>query len=371
VRLYLALGLPVLLFGPAAGAQVDSARARTGSIEGIVVIAEAAVPLANALVSIASLNYERFTDEEGRFAIRGIAAGMYHLRIRRIGYSPRDLDIEVRDDRSTPLRIPLTHLAVELDRIRVYARTPCTNPGLPTEASDSVSGAVASLFEQLNQNAEQFRVLTERYPFVYAVERVLGSKTADSVRRIQSVDTLVIGSATRWSYSVGSVVARRMNAFNRMEWVVNLPTLINFAEATFQRNHCFAYGGVERIDGFPMARIDFLAADRITAPDVDGQIYLDAGTFQIRRVNLTVTHIPPTFGDVEQISVVTRFREIAPAIPVFDRVSGSNSIRPMVGRATSGEEPVFQMTEEQRLVGFHFLKEAPSGALPPRPPLSP
>ena len=344
-------------------AQADSGRARSGSIEGVVVVADAGVPLGNAVVAIAALNYERFTDEQGRFAVHGIAAGSYHLRVRRIGYSPRDIDVAVREDQTTPVRVVLAHLTVELDRIRVYARGSCTTPGLPTEASGSVSAPVASLFEQLKQNADQYRLLTERYPFAYAVERTLGSRAMDSSLKVQGVDTLVIGSTNRWSYVAGNVVVRRLNAFNRFEWVVNLPTLVNFAERAFQDNHCFAYGGVETVDGTAMARIDFLVADAITAPDVDGSIYLDAATFQIRLAKLTVTNIPPTFADIDRIAVTTHFREIAPSIPVFDRVNGANSIRP-----GSGRNAPMEMTEDQRLLEFRFLTEAPSGAAPPRRP---
>jgi len=328
-----------------------------------VVLADPGIPLANAVVAIAVLGYERFTDESGRFAVHGITAGTYHVRVRRLGYSPRELDVLVHEDETTPVRVTLTHLTVKLDQIRVYARATCTDPGLPLVASDSESAGVASLFEQLSQNADQYRLLAERYPFVYAVERVLGSTAVDSTRRVQKTDTLVVGSTNRWSYSPGNIVVRRLNAFNRGEWVINLPTLINFAEPAFQRNHCFAYGGVDTVDGRPAARIDFLAADRITAPDVDGSIYLDATTYQIRLATLSVTGIPPTFPDIERITVATRFREIAPSIPVFERISGANILRP-----TTEPRGVVAMTEEQRLLQFRFVNDAPSGASPPRAP---
>jgi hypothetical protein len=167
-------------------------------------------------------------------------------------------------------------------------------------------------------------------------------------------------------YAPGSVVSRYRNAVNRFESAVNLPTLVNFAEPAFQANHCFAFGGVETIDGRPLARIDYLAADRITTPDVDGAIYLDTATFQIRLVTLTLTQIPAAFANIDRVTVATRFREIAPSISVIDRVTAANVLAP-----SRGANPTVENTEEQRLLEFRFVNNAPSGTtLPRRPPKS-
>ena len=39
--------------------------------------------------------------------------------------------------------------------------------------------------------------------------------------------------------------------------MMNIPTLVNFADKSFLENHCFHNGGLETVDGTEMLRVDF------------------------------------------------------------------------------------------------------------------
>jgi hypothetical protein len=281
------------LIGLAAAVAAHAARAQsigtdsTGAIVGIVVTKEGGVPLGYSTVSIAALSRERFTNADGRFTLADLPAGPLQLRVRHLGYSPVDLSVVVHSGSSDTIRVSLTHIAVRLTTMQVRAYPECKNPGIPKRASDST---FATVFDQLHQNAEQYRLLTETYPFVYAVERTMSRVLVNGDSRTDGVDTLIIGS-NRWTYKPGAVVIRdgRMRSAPVM---MNIPTLVNFADKSFLENHCFHNGGLETVDGTEMLRVDFVAASRIKEPDVDGSMYLDLGNFQIRRSVLRLTKIP-------------------------------------------------------------------------------
>src|SRR4029079_9684960 len=105
----------------------------------------------------------------------------------------------------------------------------------------------------------------------------------------ERVDTIV-GNSTRWEYKPGTIV-KRNQLFAPLS--MNIPTLVNFAEKSFLENHCFYNGGLETIDGTEMLRVDFNPASKIKDPDVDGSMYLDPVSFQIRRSVLHLSKIPP------------------------------------------------------------------------------
>ena len=97
------------------------------------------------------------------------------LRVRHLGYSPVEVSVDRAsraDSDSNPLS-QLSHIAVRLSAVEVRAYPECKNPGSSARRpSDSdVRGGVRPA---PHQNAEQYRLLTETYPYrSYAVERTL------------------------------------------------------------------------------------------------------------------------------------------------------------------------------------------------------
>ena len=341
------LGALVAIAPAAAQMTSDS----TGTIVGLVTTREGNVPLAYSVVSAASLGRERFSDAQGVFALTGLPAGTLQLRVRHLGYSPVDLAVTVRAGRADTVRVSLAHIAVRLTAVDVRAYPECKNPGPPKASADS---AFATVFDQLKQNAEQYRLLTDTSPFIYAAERTLSSTLVNGESKTERIDTLVV-SSTRWTYKPGTIVEQTRRGFTSTT-SMNIPTLVNFAEKSFLENHCFYNGGLETVDGAELLRVDFNAAAKIKEPDVDGSMYLDPVTFQIRRSVLRLSKIPPRLRGLAETEAVTLFGEVLPSIPVIADIKSVNRFQPNPKPSPTAEASA---NERQRLISIRFTKGMP------------
>jgi hypothetical protein len=119
-------------------------------------------------------------------------------------------------------------------------------------------------------------------------------------------------------------------------------------------NHCFRYGGTVHSDGGDAARIDFRAADRLGSPDVNGTILLDATTYQIRRAELRLSHVPAALRRVAAVNVTTLFREVEPSVLVFSEVHGVSTLIP-----TNDLLDRIESIEDHVLLDFGFLRVDP------------
>ena len=348
-RLFCLAATSAAAIGQPAHAQITRADS-TGTIVGVVVTKEGGVPLSYSVVSAPSLGRERFSNASGVFVLADLPAGTLQLRVRHLGYSPADLSVTVRSGMTDTVRVPLTHIAVRLSAVQVQAYPECRDPGVPKASSDS---AFATVFDQLRQNADQYRLLTETYPFIYAVERTLSSVLVNGTTRTDRVDTMVVGS-NRWTYKPGAVVTRIGRA-RSSQVAMNIPTLVNFADKAFLDNHCFHNGGRETVDDTELLRVDFVAASRIKDPDVNGSMYLDPETFQIRRSVLRLTKIPPGLVGLVETEAITRFGEVLPSIPVIADLSSVNRFR------IQEKQPLSEASanERQRLIRVQFVKGMP------------
>lgn len=329
----------------------------TGTIVGIVVTKEGGLPLAYSVASAPSLGRERFSTDQGVFAFSDLPAGPLQLRVRHLGYTPVDLTVTVHAGGVDTVGVQLVHIAVRLSAVQVRALPECKNPGVPKASADS---AFATVFDQLHQNAEQYRLLADAYPFIYTVERTMSVTMMSGDTKLEGIDTLVIESATQWKYHPGAVVSRSRSAFGPM--TMNIPTLVHFADRMFLENHCFYNGGLETIDGAELMRIDFNAAARIKDPDVDGSMYLDPTSFQIRRSVLRLSRIPREIKGLEKTEAVTYFGEVLPSIPVISDIVSVNEFQPN----DSQPKALASATEHQRLTRVRFLKGMP-GEEPKKP----
>lgn len=330
----------------------------TGTLVGIVTAKEGGIALGYSVVSVASPTREQFTNEQGVFVLPGLPAGAAHLRVRHLGYTPAELDVEVHAGVADTIRIVLTHIVVHLSAVQVRAYPPCLRPGAPVVAEDP---AFATVFDQLRQNAEQYRLLTRQYPFVYGVERTSGLVFASNLTRRQHVDTVAMRSADEWRYRPGTIVQQDRRVFFR-DVTMHIPDLAHFADPVFVANHCFHNAGVDTVDGQSLLRIDFVAAARIREPDVEGSLYLDPTTFQIRRTVLHLSKMPPSIADLVETEATTLFAELVPSVPIIAAVSSINRLRP----STRQRDPVTATTEEQRLIAVAFTRGRPGETPHPR-----
>ncbi|MFN2565427.1 MAG: hypothetical protein ABR499_10510 [Gemmatimonadaceae bacterium] len=244
--------------------------------------------------------------------------------------------------------------------MRVVAREECTNPGPP---DPTLSPDFATLFEQVRQNAERLRLLVERYPYRSFVERTFFDRLRSGESRLVARDTVAYQSDHGWRYKPGRIISTIVER-HRREQVMNLPSFVDVVDSAFLVNHCFRYAGTDTLGGRTLLRVDFYAAKRLREPDVDGAVYLDTATFQIRGARFALTRPPRGLRGVEGVMATTIFEEVVPSIPVPAHVTGTKILR-----ARPGPRAAVSAIEMQTLLEVRFLRELPgSPASSPAPP---
>lgn len=316
-------------------------------LRGEVVARETGQPLDHAMLSLQPAGRQTFSSEQGIFGFAAVPPGTYRLRVAHLGYAPREVAVTIVEGTPARLRVELQRTTFTLGAVRVVAYKACTKPGPPDPRT---SPDFAGVFEQLRINAEQYRLLADSFPFGYRFQRTQASRLVDSTHVPGRVDTIFIRSdARRWGYRVGDVVELGPEGY-----VMQLPSLVDFAGPDFLRSHCFYYAGVDSTSEGRLVRIDFRAADRIRAPDVNGSILLDADSYQIRRSELELSIVPRELTDVVRAAVTTVFREVSPSIVVFGEVDGATVLRP-----SRAPQALAETTENQHLLEFGWLRADP------------
>lgn len=100
-----------------------SVSAQSGSVTGIVFGADSA-PLSHARLRIAGTTVTTLAGATGGFLLVDVPAGRQLLDVRRIGYAPMELPIDVRAGDTLRLRVVLVALALELEAVDVRSEVP-------------------------------------------------------------------------------------------------------------------------------------------------------------------------------------------------------------------------------------------------------
>lgn len=320
--------------------------AQSASLAGRIVAHESGEPLAYAIVGIEGLDRGQFANDSGAFFFGELPVAAVRLRVRRLGYQPFDTTIVLPRGETTTLRVELSRVALRLHEVDVRAHPPCRKPGAPPKRDSTLF----SVFAQLRMNAEQYELLTRKYPLVYVLEVLQSSRLkAGGSIRVDSTSTIRIDALPKWRYKPGRLAVRQ-----GMGYFVHLPTLVDFADKSFIANHCFHYGGLVQLAQESMIRLDVVASRSLKSYDVSGSIYLDPMSFQIRRTLLQLTMPFGAFGHMQDFEMTTDFQEILPAISVISRLHAVQRFNP---RATSLDYD--EAYELQQLRGYQFLKSRP------------
>ena len=290
--------------------------AQTGAIAGLLISRETGQPLAYGVIALPLLNRERFTTENGEFLFGEVPTGPTRVRVRRLGYMPTEVTVNVRANATDTIRVELAHVAVRLSTVDVRAFPRCLNPGPPRADSDST---LATVFDQLMLNAQQFELLSRSYPFSYLLVAKLSHVDKDGHRWQDDVDSVRIISNETWKYRPGELVGWSSTGRRFGNRVFRVPTLLNFADPDFVRSHCFYYGGLMDGNRSQLVRIYAMAAEGIKDPDVNATILLDPQTFQIRASILKLSRLPAVVG-MTDLEVTTEFYELLPSIAVIGRI---------------------------------------------------
>jgi len=339
----------LLAVTPAANARLV-AQAPAVYLQGVVVEKETGQPLEHAMVTLEPVGRQTFTDDLGRFTLAAVPPGRHRLRAAHLGYAPVDLTITVGADSTRPaIRVELARLSLRRGAVRVTAAAKCLAPGPPDPREQP---DFATVFGQLALNAEQSRLVSDSFPYAYRLQRVVRQVRGDSIVDVLSIDTLFVQTDQgRWRYRPGTVVTGSSFSASRAMY---LPTLEDFASSEFERNHCFSFGGRDDAGDHALVRIDFRAADRIHAPDVNGSFWLDANSYQIRRAELSLSRMPAGSSKLAEVRVTTVFNEIQPGILAFSDVHAVRMFVP----TRSALDPV-RAVEDQVLLDFSWIRAVP------------
>ena len=326
--------------------------AATHLITGVVLAQADQSPLPHAMVSMEPAGRETFTDDRGRFSFPRLSPGTYRVRAIHLGFSPAEqLVTIVSDSEVARVEIVLPAVRVRLAAVHITADGPCTAPGVPDPVKEP---EFSTIFQQLQQNAQQFRLLADSFPYEYRVARTQYSLRGDSVVEGRRTDTLMFKSdSRRVAYRAGRVVT---SSFTSTERRMLLPTLTDFASDEFIKNHCFRYAGEDDTPDGHVVRIEFRAWQRLDAPDVNGTILLDAASYQIRRADLRLSQIPYALShDLTAVTVTTHFAEVEPSVLIFSGVHDVNTMVP-----SRNLKNYIETHEDHQILDFAFLRGDPA-----------
>lgn len=331
-----------------------------------VVGAETAAPIPYADVRVGSAGFAAFTDSAGRLAIRPLPAGTFTVQVRRVGFRPVTIDVQLAAGETRELRVSLPLVALRLSEVRVRDDV-C--PG--GRQGDT---AVVTILQQARLNGERYAMLAERYPFEVTMERVFAEQGRTPIewsgrrrarwadRTVQHQDTVQVAGRSEWRYAPGKLFVPASDSIEgapRIREAMIVPHLADLSDTAFIATHCFRYSGLAEADsGRRVLKVDFRPTRELRERDVRGTMFLDPATYQIRKSTLLTDRPAPDAPGTHLLltRVDTWFKEILPGIPVVHRIETTTTIESVAIRAR--EQP-YAATEDHTMLGFRFLEWRP------------
>ncbi|HXY19039.1 MAG TPA: carboxypeptidase-like regulatory domain-containing protein [Gemmatimonadales bacterium] len=341
----------------AAASRGVAAQQRPDVVRGLVRSGGAAVPY--AVVALEPARGQEFSDDSGAFRLAGVPPGAYRLLVRQIGFRPFDSTVVKVAAVPLVLSIEMQPLVVELSAITVTTSRACTAPGPPDSAA---APQLAALLEQIRENADRYAFLADSYPFRYRMSRKFADY--DQMGRVasSSSDVVQLVSSNRVRYQPGYVVKTGLGPNDSLMPRIVLPTLSDFGDSVFQATHCFYYAGTVDRNGGRYVRFDYVPTEALRTPDIEGEVYLDALSFQIRIATVRLTRVGRAMPGLLSTSSTITFAELYPNVLIPRRVEGELVPEPRYDVRT----PIARYTETQQLIDIRFERALPAAGPPGR-----
>jgi hypothetical protein len=357
---------PILLacIAIAAGAIPSRLRAQSdssGIFAGALINARDGQPIPFGTIVLVNTKQESFADARGNFRLRSLHPGVYTVRARQIGFSPKDTTITIAPGSLvTGVTLGLTPVALALPGV-VVKPGECRYPGPPDSAADP---ALAGVFAQLRENVNRHRILLDQYPFHYRWEDSLGGINGSP----KLVDTTRFESRHLERYRVGGVIYTTID-FEKRRQIQNMymPEFHDLGDSTFLATHCWSWGGVGRAGNGntdAMLIIDFTPWAKIHDPDVAGSIYLDSARLVVIRSSVRLTNAIEAYPRLPDLTVVATFREIAPLVPITD---STTTYRPLESWEHPRDTSRLAVVNRGRLLDYKFEGRTPGNIWTSRP----
>jgi hypothetical protein len=291
-------------------------------VVGQVKTADTGQPLGYSVVALPSLSRQQFTSDQGGFTLWNVPAGRMVLRAKRIGYSPRDTTIDLRANDTLRLEIALSRLAIELPPVRVSGACGDTRPDDRTQAN------LAELFDQVQQNADRYRLLADSNPFLLIMYRVRGLRDMHGKILATEIDTIRRGPFPSSGYVPRHLIRTVIDSEGdgqRHHYLAS-PELADFADTAFANNHCFTYDGKRVVAGDSVIAVDFEPLPSLKGEvDFRGTMYVRAVGYQLIRADLQLTRVPSELrtSGMTGMSITMRFSEAVPGVAIIDQVEST------------------------------------------------
>jgi hypothetical protein len=311
-----------------------------------VIDSSARYPLANADVIDLGGGQHRFTDENGRARVTWPANGVLQLKVREVGYQPRQRTLRQSDASGVTATFEMSRVAYVISPVK--ATSHCSN-----SAADSGSQDLSvSALDQLKQGAEKYDQFRRHYPFEATVER----RTA-AVPEQGDLKRIVVRTekfrSDKWegAYRPGDIVQYTSGGFT-----VPLLFLSTLADSVFWEHHCFSVDGVETYRGARVVRLEFSPTTDVRGPDYSGTAFLDSANSTLVRVDFRLANPPGRNGPKKLEGYIT-FMSPSPFVEVPDT---TGAIWWMRG-ADHGDWGKPDYAQIMRLQELRYRKEKPPG----------
>ncbi|HEY4304863.1 MAG TPA: carboxypeptidase regulatory-like domain-containing protein [Gemmatimonadaceae bacterium] len=291
-----------------------ASRASAQQMRGVVHDSAAGAPLAGAVVTAldsAGRNGARtISGSDGRFAII-IGPSTTRLRVLRIGYRP--IDMVLRADRTTSIGIRMGHVPPILDVVRVSGSELC--PGSPER------GAAFQIWEQARAGLLATIVGREANPAMATTVKYSTHLAPNSLLVREQTKTVLTGQTSR-----PFVASAKPSFFAALGYMLedggtrfyNAPDADVLIDESFAATHCFRLRHADSAHpgqvGLAFSPVD----GRDTLVDVDGVIWVDATTPQLRSLEFVYTSLEPAATDAKTGGFVN-FRTMSNGVSFIDR----------------------------------------------------
>lgn len=261
--------------------------AQISVLEGTVTASEDSSAIAYALLRLEAqegntwiMRQQGITRENGRFRFAAISPGTYRVQLLRIGFKPQLSEVaRVTGGSITRLDMRAPAQSVVLATVSVYANATCLSA-----RQLSSNEKLAELWRQVRTGVETRRAFEQQYSFQRTLKQDVILERRIGGRKRQSNVAVVV-------YDPDSVSARdaRRQARNRTLGygsltTITLPDEKEIFDDSFLATHCVETDVAEENGAFGL-RFRPLSIRRDIA-EVRGQVWVDAKTYQVRRLEV-------------------------------------------------------------------------------------
>jgi hypothetical protein len=247
----------------------------------------------------------RITDDLGRAYLTWPSSGEIRLRVRQIGYQPREIAVE-RASSGNGITVALSKVAYVLADVRATSR--CS-----TQVDTTRLGFSATALSQLKQAAEKYNEFRRSFPFEASMERRSAAIPATGeIKRIVVSEEKFASEKFDARYRPGRVIEQHFGEFS-----VPILMISTLADSVFWDHHCFVARGFESYQGDRVIRLEFLPTADVDGPDYKGAALLDSATSMLLRVEFHLAN-PPRRSIPTRLDGYTTFMSPSPFVVLPD-----------------------------------------------------